>query len=254
MTQEMPYFKSSKPRILAHRGLVDEFGRENTLAAFAAAKHAGAQYLETDVRTTKDGIPVLFHDASLTRVAGIKKQIKKLTSSQVKKIDIGFGNRIPTLEEALLRFPSLNFNIDIKVATAAKPVAEVINRLGAFDRVLIASFSDKRRLATTSLLDKPVATSAGWCTVLSLYLAHLRLKAVSPKTLQAKAAQALQLPLRKGLIRFDTDRFISRMHSLNLEVHFWTVNDVQVAKTLIERGADGFVTDAPDKLAILRKN
>ena len=64
----------SRPRIFAHRGLVFEGDRqvvdENTIDSFELALAAGADYLETDLQLTKDGIAVLFHDSDLSRLVG----------------------------------------------------------------------------------------------------------------------------------------------------------------------------------------
>lgn len=247
MKQPLPYFSGPTPRILAHRGLVDEFGVENTLSAFAAAAHCGVLHIETDVQVTRDGIPVLFHDKNLVRVAGIRKKIRSLTLAELKKIDIGFGNRVPTLEEAFIRFPKLFFNLDVKVARAATAIAEVVNRLEVHERVLITSFSDKRRLKATSLLSRPVAGSAGSLTVLRLVAAATPgLVWLGPKSEILAQIQAVQIPIKFGPLRLDRSRFIEKLAELKLEVHFWTINDAAEVARLISIGASGVVTDKSD--------
>ena len=72
------YFDTPGPRVLAHRGLAME-APENTLLAFAKAAVAGAQYVETDVHVSHDGIAVVSHDPSLNRVAGRDVEVAKLT-------------------------------------------------------------------------------------------------------------------------------------------------------------------------------
>jgi len=90
----------SRPRILAHRGLVYEGGKqvvdENTIDSFELALAAGADYLETDLQLTKDGIAVLFHDSDLFRLVGSKKSISSLTYSELEQIKLPFGGTIPT--------------------------------------------------------------------------------------------------------------------------------------------------------------
>lgn len=255
MQQTLAYFDSPKPRILAHRGLVDEFGVENTLASFAAASHVGLTHVESDVQATRDGVAVLFHDATLFRFTKSNRKISDFTLAELKTIDIGFGNRIPTLQEALVRFPRLRFNLDIKSANASAPAAAVINELSAHDRVLITSFSESRRRRTIGLLNKPVASSASSQLVLRLYAASmLGLKWLMPKPEILGQIQALQIPTSQGTLRFDSVKFIAKMHSLGLELHYWTINTDFEMRRLIKLGADGIVTDASElAIATLRK-
>ncbi|MEY4639199.1 MAG: hypothetical protein RLY13_197 [Actinomycetota bacterium] len=247
MSQSLAYFSGATPRVLAHRGLVDEFGVENTLSAFAAAAHCGVTHIETDVQVTRDGVPVLFHDDTLLRVAGIRMKIRSLTLAELKKIDIGFGNRVPTLEEAFKRFPQLFFNLDVKVAKAAPAIAEVVNRLELHDRVLLTSFSDRRRKQATSLLHRPVAASAGSATVLRLVAAATPgLSWLKPKQDVLAQIQAVQIPIKFGPLRLDRSNFIAKLNDLKLEVHFWTVNNPAEVERLLSIGAAGFVTDKSD--------
>lgn len=74
--------------IIAHRGASAE-APENTLAAFRRAIEVGADGVEFDVRLAADGVPVVIHDATLERVAGLKRRVADLTSSDLAKIDAG---------------------------------------------------------------------------------------------------------------------------------------------------------------------
>ncbi len=90
-------------RRIAHRGLHDNKGDapENSLSAFAKAIQGGYG-IELDVRLTKDGIPVVVHDATLRRVAGVTKIIADLTLAEVQFYPLFQSDqRVPTLEEAL---------------------------------------------------------------------------------------------------------------------------------------------------------
>lgn len=92
--------------IIAHRGYSAR-APENTLAALEAAVAAGADAVEFDIQTGGDGIPVLFHDAMLSRTTNGVGPVRRRTLSQMKKLDAGSwfgsefaGERIPSLEEA----------------------------------------------------------------------------------------------------------------------------------------------------------
>lgn len=86
---------------VAHRGEPVGF-RENTVAAVRAAIEAGADLVEIDVKTTADGVSVVLHDDSLTRLWGVEREVRQMTAAEVA--DVGDGSvagRIPALEEVL---------------------------------------------------------------------------------------------------------------------------------------------------------
>jgi glycerophosphoryl diester phosphodiesterase len=64
--------------------------------------------------------------------------------------------------------------------------------------------------------------------------------------LLARSVQALQIPVNAGRLRFDSPWFIAAMKSARVEVHYWTINDVEQMRRLIALGADGIVTDRAD--------
>lgn len=244
-TTTSPLRMPGEIQILAHRGLVSEFVPENTIKAFTDAVAAGADVIETDVQVSKDNVALVFHDFNLLRLAGLKKAVSDVTVAELDQIDIGHGERIPTLEQVLVAFPQIKFNLDIKSEKAVAPAVASIEKLKAHHRVLISSFSESRRLKCLSLLSKPVKTSAGVVKVLKLYFASI-LNARTIFMRLAKGSDALQLPVRRGLIRFDSPRFISFAKLAGLELHYWTVNNGMEMKRLVSLGADGIVTDHCD--------
>lgn len=85
----------------AHRGLHSEGVPENSLTAFRLAVENGYA-IELDVRLSRDGELVVFHDDTLTRVAGIDKRVDELTLSELKELSLlGTDERIPTFREVL---------------------------------------------------------------------------------------------------------------------------------------------------------
>tara|TARA_B100001123_G_scaffold429506_1_gene548103 strand:- start:324 stop:1187 length:864 start_codon:yes stop_codon:yes gene_type:complete len=99
--------KKKNPILIAHRGLL-RHAPENTLPAFAACLELGIGF-ELDIRTTKDGYLVVFHDDNIQRTTdGPAQSVRQMTLAQLKDLDAGSwfdaaftGVRIPTLEEAL---------------------------------------------------------------------------------------------------------------------------------------------------------
>ncbi|MCC9197427.1 glycerophosphodiester phosphodiesterase [Arthrobacter sp. zg-Y820] len=241
-----PYFDSPPPLGLAHRGFSRE-GRENTLVAFRAAAALGFGYLETDVRTTRDGVLLAFHDASLDRVAGAGGPVGRLSLREVRRARVGGTEEIPTVEELLTQLPEARLNVDVKDAAGAAELARLLDKHAAHDRVLVTSFSDRRRLASLRRLARPAASSAGApFTALTVLLAPLGLAGVLAKL---GRYQCLQVPERQGPLRIVTRRFVSRCHRAGLQVHVWTVNDPADMERLLDLGVDGLVSDRADLLA-----
>ncbi len=240
------YFATTRPHLLAHRGLSQHRSDidENSIAAFEEAIRQGATHIESDVHATKDGIPVLFHDDDLERVAGLPLKISELTFSELSDLSLTNGSKVPSLKQVLEHFPQLRLNLDVKAQAGCEATAKVINELRVHDRVLLSSFSRSRKLATIKQLTKPVATSASSTEVLGLWLTHM-LFGLGFSAI-AKNFDAIQIPRRVGILRLDTARFIARARDSNLEVHFWTVNDPAEGKALIAMGATGIVSDRVD--------
>ena len=239
----------TRPRIFAHRGLTFQGDKsvadENTLKSFDLALMAGADYLESDIQVTQDKVPVLFHDDDLTRLVGKKTKVSDLTLFQLKEIELPHFGQIPTLEEALVKFPEAKFNLDLKTPLAESVGIQTILRLKAENRVLVSSFSEasrKRALASTTT---PLATSAGSSKVLLSYLlARAGMEKAVAK--QLVAIDALQIPMKFLGIDFTHPKFLEQVLPLGVEVHYWTINEPKTMLELFALGAHGIVTDRAD--------
>lgn len=247
------YFDAPYPRRFAHRGLSLHQGDidENSIAAIQAAIDQGATHVESDTHATKDGTAVLFHDDDLARVAGFPKQISELKIVELRSIRLNHGSLIPTLGEVFESFPDLYLNLDIKSEQAIAPTVRAIEDHRAHDRVLVSSFSESRRAKALALLTKPVATSASMRTVVLAWALHKFAFGIGFRSL-TRNIDAFQIPPSRGPIRFATTSFINRAKSANNEVHFWTINDPEQMRALIDLGADGIVTDRVDVLSNLK--
>jgi glycerophosphoryl diester phosphodiesterase len=112
---------------MAHRGGARE-SPENSLRAFRHAVSLGYQYIETDIRATADGVPVVFHDESLQRVTDRTGRVRDLPFSEVRTARIGDAEPVHSLQEVLDHFPGIRFNIDIKEDNAVVPVLRLLRR------------------------------------------------------------------------------------------------------------------------------
>ena len=88
------------PVCIAHRGFSSLYP-ENTLLAFRKAIEAGAQVIELDIRTSKDNELIVFHDPTLKRIADLEVEVSSLKFKELREIDLGLGQRIPSFREVL---------------------------------------------------------------------------------------------------------------------------------------------------------
>jgi glycerophosphoryl diester phosphodiesterase len=118
--------------LIAHRGY-HAAAPENTLAAFEAAIMVGASGIETDVRISRDGVPILIHD----RVIASGETVADLTRTELEQ---AVGHEIPTLDEALECFPGVLWNVEIKTIQALSTVIRVLEKHQAGHRIIVTSF------------------------------------------------------------------------------------------------------------------
>lgn len=235
---------------MAHRGFSRD-GLENSMAAFRDAVALGYTFLETDVHTTADGVLLLFHDETLDRVTDGRGRISRLSAEAVAQARIGGTEPIPLFEDLVTEFPDVRLNLDVKDWNSVATVAAAIERHGLHDRVLIASFSDRRRRAVLRRLSRPAASSAGMASIalfvlLGPVLPDVLLRRAAARTL--RGVHALQVPVRYGAVTVVTSGFVRRAHRNGLQVHVWTINEAAEMHRLLDLGVDGIVTDRADIL------
>jgi glycerophosphoryl diester phosphodiesterase len=257
--------KSSRPLVIAHRGGAG-IAPENTLFAFKRSADLGADVLELDIRSTSDGELVVIHDANVDRTTDGKAAVAELTLQELKRFDAGFrwtedggktfpfrgqGIKIPTLREVFEAFPDIKINIEPKhvAPSPVTPLCGLITEFNREDKVIVGTFRDEV-LEDFRQNCKGVATSASPSEA-SFYLAGYEIglsKSFSPEM------QVLQIPERLGTLQIVTEEYIKSAHERNLDVHVWTINDVEDMKRLIKIKADGIMTNYPDRLLDLLKS
>lgn len=129
--------------VALHRG-ANRYAPENTLPAFDKAVRLGADYVEFDVRATKDGAFFLLHDSRLNRVSDGSGPIDQLNADAVRKLSAGvkFGQPfaqtpLPTMDEFLGKFASqIGFYFDAKAISPAA-LAEALERHKIIDRTVV---------------------------------------------------------------------------------------------------------------------
>lgn len=249
-----PFLSHEHPIRFAHRGSTILWP-ENTMTAFQGAVDLGYRYIETDVHVTRDSIIVTFHDDYLERVTNGAGLVKDRDWDDLRTLDAAYhfnpdddfplrekGIAIPSLEEVMTTFPNLMLNIDLKQPGIEQWVADFIRRHKFEERVLIASFHDKRIRRFRKLTGNVVATSSGVGETLAVWTRSRfkqRLK-IPP--------DALQVPQRQRGVTVVDGKLVNAAHAVGMQVHVWTINDPEEMHKLLDLGVDGIITDRPDLL------
>jgi glycerophosphoryl diester phosphodiesterase len=244
--------------VVAHRG-ASGVAPENTLVAFRLAVDQRADALELDVRATADDVPVVIHDPTLERTAGIAGAVAALPLARVRAADAGMrfspdGGRthpwrgrgvvVPTLEEVLAAFPALPLLVEIKDPAAQHAVRRVLERHGAAARCVVASME---HTALAAFAEAPFVRGAS-----RREAARLWVEALVGARPRAARYRALAVPERYRGLPVLTRRFVAAARALGCAVHAWTVNDPARARVLWARGIAGVITDVPATIAAAR--
>lgn len=249
----IPYLSAEYPLRFAHRGS-RVLWPENTAEAFQGAVDLGYRYVETDVRITRDGVVVVFHDATLERTTNGAGKVSQWAFEDLQRLDAawwfdeaggyplrGRGVRIRTLEEVFEMWPDVRFNIDLKSPNMEWVVADLIKRHGRDETTLIGSFVDRRVARFRRITRGGVAVSAGPSTVAAMWAAS-RLG----RTIRRPVA-AFQVPFDYRSLPIDR-KYVGAIHQAGAHIHTWTVNEPEDMRRLLDLGVDGIVTDRPDLL------
>ena len=256
-----PFFDVAHPIVIGHRGAAGDHP-ENTLTSFEAALAQGAAILESDVHVTADGVPILLHDPTLERVCGVPDAAHEIAFTALRRHDAGAGFRtadgarpflgrqirVPSLEEAFERFPEARFNLEIKCPGdgVLRETLRLIARFERADRTLLtagedAIMRDLRAAVAASGLRPALGASPG--EVLAV-IANARGQGSMPTDVMA-----LQIPASFAGQPLVTPPLVEHAHAHDIEVHVWTVNEIEEIERLLALGVDGIVTDHPGRMA-----
>lgn len=211
---------------------------ENTLSALERAVEAGADWSEVDVQLTRDGVPVLVHDADLLRVAGEPRRVSRVTYRELEGLVQGPDDgtppgerRIATLGEFLERARGrIGVAVELKYygwdPELAPAVARTLRERGSGDRVMVMSLDLRgvrqvRGLSPGVPVGYAAAAAVGDPTRLPVDFLALSRRAATPSAVRAA-------------------------HRRGLDVHVWTVNRAAGMAEVIQEGADGIITDRPE--------
>jgi glycerophosphoryl diester phosphodiesterase len=239
-------FVRTRPLVIAHRGFSWR-APENTLASYRLAMEVGAEMAECDVYLSKDGVPVLIHDATLTRTTNGTGNVKAFTVAELQAFDAGawkgkefVGERIPTLEEVLALVKGhMRLVIEIKEPNIEQEVVNTIKKAGVLPgEVMIFSF---HRSAVEKITQIEPGLPSLWL------LSHLPGKKGQRAELLAQAIQIRASAVGLAKKRVDA-AFVQMAHERGLPVYVYTVNEEKDMRMLAKMGVDGLISDRPDLL------
>ncbi|MEU6387214.1 glycerophosphodiester phosphodiesterase family protein [Streptomyces bauhiniae] len=237
---------------------------ENTLAAVDTARAQGIDWLENDVQRTKDGTLVVIHDKTLTRTTDVEEKFPKrapwkvgdFTWAEISTMDAGgwkgrqwAGEKIPTLQQYMRRVDSNGQKLVLEIKwpeiypQLAEDTVRELGRLGwlkgdrVTDRLVIQAFDTgtlrtvraKAPQARTALLSREPTVKD--LAVYAKVADKINMKYLKVRPRYFKAAHALKGP-----------------HGQRMKVFLWTVDDPESAVGFARGGADGFISNRPDRL------
>ena len=255
------FFLPQTPRLFAHRGDNVRYP-ENTLQAFRAAVERGLRYLEMDVWMSSDHMLVVHHDRTTLRTCGVETEIPETEFTRIRELDPGWGFvdsrgerpfagkgiRIPALEEVLEAFPQTLLTLEIKQDTQQLPrkLLSILREAQALDRVLIASHQDGV-VRQVREMEPEIPTSFGYEEIREFILGAQEgaLSGYNPP------ASALQIPPRHEERELVTPEVVRTAKQLGVEIHVWTVNEEEYARSLLQMGVEGIMSDDAEMLGRL---
>ena len=205
--------------IFGHRGAPGPGTVENTLESFAEARRQGADGVELDVRSSRDGLLVVHHDL----------------------VPDPLPPWVPTLEDALDACAGLVVNVEVKnlpgepdfdpSERVARAVAEMVGGRLGHPRVVVSSFN---LMAVDAVRDVDPAIPTGWLTLEAF-------DQIAAAETAAERGHTAVHP-HEGAV---TGGLVAAAHALGLSVTTWTVDDPDRMRQVVADGVDGLITNVP---------
>lgn len=237
--------------VIGHRGN-RAHSPEDTLESMREAVALGVDALELDVHVTRDGIPVVHHDATLERTTSGRGALAAYTMAELSAFDAGHhftndggrshpwrdrGVRIPTLDAVLAEFPTLPMIVELKTPMATAAARAMIARHAAERRVIVAGFD---AASVRPLAGGPVALGACTADLIRMLPAAL----LGLRGPDAPFVAACIPPTHNGF-PVPIGAFARLMRKRGGVVHVWTVNHADEARRYWALGVQGIISDDP---------
>jgi len=214
--------------IMGHRGAA-ALAPENTLLSIATAMEIGVDAVEIDVHLSKDKEIVVIHDATVDRTTNGTGAVSSYTLEEMKRLDAGKGETIPTLQEVMdLIHGKVKLVIELKDEGTEEPVVDLIKRNGLVENVYVISFWH-RLVRTVKDIEGRIKTGVLFvgCPVDASIAARV-------------SADALVMKYT-----FVDKRFVDTAHKEGLTVFVWNIDDPRLVKPYADMGVDGMGSNDP---------
>ncbi len=230
------------PVTIGHRGY-SQVNPENSLAALVASGRSGAEYMETDVHTSRDGVPVVMHDQTVDRTTPGTGDVATLTGSAIIALEVGSwfdpvfaDQKVPTLQQVLdiTKRGRSQLLLEIKGPETDAEVArmmQMIRDTGVTDRVIVQSFSTD--VLVSARKHHP-----------DIRLGLLRSALDADPVAVAKQYDVVAYNPSFGGLRVRPD-VVSALHDAGVAVMPWTVDSARDWQTLVDWKVDGVITNRP---------
>lgn len=216
-----------QPLIIGHRG-ASAVAPENTIAAFEAAIQAGADGIEFDVRLSSDGVPVVIHDETLYRTAGVRRRVGSMTCNELN------GFEVPSLAQVFELFESndLILYLEMKEVAVAEECCRLIEQYRFKDRVIFECFEHSAL--------KTVKNINATFRIASLFQ--------PPASFILKRALAVGADEIAVHHRLTNKRLVEKARNAGLKVVTWTVDDPAWLERAREFDIHALITNDPAAL------
>jgi glycerophosphoryl diester phosphodiesterase len=219
------------PKVIGHRGAM-AYAPENTLTSFREARRRGATWVETDIKLTADGVPIVMHDASLKRTTGVDRLVAETPAAELPK-------DVPTFEQAIACFQEqgLGCNVEIKPdegreAETARAVAATLRRHwpSSLPPPLLSSFKEASLVAA-----RDAAPEFARAILLGELEDDWRARAEAVGALGVNTNGEKLAALRAREVK-----------QAGFALSVYTIDDPALAQALVAMGVDCVITDKPD--------
>ncbi len=219
---------------VAHRGDPYRF-RENTIPSLRSALDQGADAVEVDVRLTRDGVPVLLHDATLERLWRHDRPLLALSAEEVRGLTAG---GVPTLAEALAATGDSRMMLDLCGRVdrrIADRVVDVVRQAGAQERVYYCAGAEA--MLAVRAADPGAEIALTWTSL------------APPRAAVLDAVRPRWLNYRFSLVNRE---LAARVHRGGHLLSVWTPDTRRAMRRLLDLGVDSITTNRIDALEALR--
>ncbi|MBY8913325.1 glycerophosphodiester phosphodiesterase [Bacillus sp. YC2] len=233
---------SYRPLMIAHRG-ASALEPEHTLRSYKRAIQDKADFIEIDLRQTKDGNLVAIHDKDVKRTTNGNGDVQNLTLAQLKELNAGKGQKILTIEEIIQEFgTSIKYYIETREDNSGNLVMEekLINILNKYDlikenKIVLESFSEKS-LKKIHSINKAIP--------LVRLLRDEEVKNVTSVSLKNIKNYAYAVGPNAKLVNED---IVKKVHDADLKIHvfFDATTEKKLTPKMLKLRVDGLFTNNP---------